>query len=57
MAAAPKPEPHALESRYFTESRLMQREVEVVVGGIDKYGTFYGTVLHPKVGQCVCGFF
>lgn len=47
-SAAPKPEPHALESRYFTESRLLQREVDVVVGGIDKYGTLYGTILHPK---------
>ena len=32
-------------------------EVEVVMGGIYKYGTFYGTVLHPKVGQWGCGFF
>ena len=69
---APKPEPCALESRYFTETRLLHRDVDVVVGGIDKvrkvlspplppthlshppthppiqYGTFYGTILHPK---------
>jgi hypothetical protein len=34
-----KPEPHALESKFFTESRLMHREVDVVIEGIDKYGS------------------
>lgn len=38
-AAEAKPEPFALEARYFTEVRLLQREVDVVVEGIDKYGT------------------
>ena len=47
-AAAPKPEAHALESKYFTETRLLHRDVDVVVGGVDKYGTLYGTILHPK---------
>ena len=47
-AEQPKPEPHAIEARCFTEARLLQREVDVLIGGIDKYGTFYGTILHPK---------
>lgn len=45
---ASKPEPYALESRNFTETRLLHRDVDVVVGGVDKYGTLYGTILHPK---------
>jgi len=47
-AVAPKPEAYALESKYFTETRLLHRDVDVVVGGIDKYGTLYGTIIHPK---------
>jgi hypothetical protein len=31
-----KPDPFALEARFFTESRLLQRDVDVVIGGVDK---------------------
>ncbi len=37
----------AQEAKYFVESRLLNRDVEVVLEGVDKYNNFYGTILHP----------
>ncbi len=40
------PEPLAEEARYFTEIRLLQREVKVVLEGVSGQNLL-GTVLHP----------
>mmetsp|Transcript_10807 Transcript_10807/g.26760 ORF Transcript_10807/g.26760 Transcript_10807/m.26760 type:complete len:884 (-) Transcript_10807:255-2906(-) len=40
-------EPFAHEARYFVESRLLNREVNVLLEGVDKFNNFYGTVQHP----------
>lgn len=43
-----KDEPLSLDSRYFSESRLLHRDLELQFGGVDSYGNFFGKVLHPK---------
>mmetsp|Transcript_28764 Transcript_28764/g.37765 ORF Transcript_28764/g.37765 Transcript_28764/m.37765 type:complete len:904 (+) Transcript_28764:127-2838(+) len=45
---ASEPEPFAREAKHFTEIRLLHREVDVLLEGVDKYGNFYGTVCHPQ---------
>mmetsp|Transcript_2017 Transcript_2017/g.6126 ORF Transcript_2017/g.6126 Transcript_2017/m.6126 type:complete len:896 (-) Transcript_2017:3840-6527(-) len=40
-------EPFAMEAKYFVESRLLNRDVHVMLEGVDKYNNFYGTVKHP----------
>ena len=40
-------EAFALEARYFVESRLLNRDVHVLLEGVDKYNNFYGTIQHP----------
>jgi len=40
--------PFAREARYFVESRLLHRDVQVKLEGLDKNGTLFGTVLHPQ---------
>ena len=43
-----QPEEYAVEAKFFTECRLLNREVDLIVGGIgDKFNTFFGTVEHP----------
>lgn len=39
--------PFAREARYFVETRLLNREVQVSLEGVDKNGNLLGTVLHP----------
>lgn len=39
-------DPFAMEARYFVESRLLNRDVEVLLEGVDKYNNFYGTIQH-----------
>ena len=41
-------DPFALQARLFTELRLLNREVEVLMQGLDRAGNIVGTVLHPK---------
>lgn len=41
------PEPFAEEAKYFVETRLLQREVKVVLEGITGTGNFLGSILHP----------
>ena len=41
-------EPFAVQSRHFTEIRLLNRDVEIVMQGLDRMGNILGTVLHPK---------
>jgi staphylococcal nuclease domain-containing protein 1 len=43
-----KPEPFALQARHFTELRLLNREVEIVMQTLDRTGNVLGSVLHPK---------
>ena len=40
------PEPYAEECKYFTESRLLQRDVQMVLEGVSNQNLL-GTVLHP----------
>lgn len=42
------PEPFAMQARHFTELRLMNREVDIVMQALDRKGNILGTVLHPK---------
>ena len=39
--------PFAREARFFVESRLLQRDVQVSLEGVDKNGCLLGSVLHP----------
>ena len=40
-------DPFAQEAKYFVESRLLNRDVHVLLEGVDKYNNFYGTIQHP----------
>lgn len=40
------PEEFAEEAKYFTESRLLQRDVKIILEGASNQN-FLGTVLHP----------
>ncbi|KAK1933976.1 Ribonuclease TUDOR 1 [Phytophthora citrophthora] len=42
------PAPHAREAKHFTEVRLLHRDVELKLEGVDKYGNLYGSVVHPS---------
>ena len=39
--------PFAREARYFVESRLLNRDVQVSLEGVDKNGSLLGTIVHP----------
>ncbi|XP_070535997.1 staphylococcal nuclease domain-containing protein 1-like [Ptychodera flava] len=41
------PEPYAAEAKFFTESRLLQRDVKVILEGVSNQN-FIGSVLHPN---------
>jgi staphylococcal nuclease domain-containing protein 1 len=45
---SPGPEPFAMQAKHFTESRLLNRDIKVVMQGIDKNGNIFCTVLHPR---------
>lgn len=47
-ASVSKPEPFALQARHFTELRLLNREVQIVMQTLDRTGNVLGSVLHPK---------
>ena len=47
-SSAAKPEPFALQARHFTELRLLNREVQIVMQTLDRTGNVLGSVLHPK---------
>eukprot|EP00730_Choanoeca_flexa_P019685 TRINITY_DN9622_c0_g1_i1.p2 TRINITY_DN9622_c0_g1~~TRINITY_DN9622_c0_g1_i1.p2 ORF type:complete len:879 (+),score=258.12 TRINITY_DN9622_c0_g1_i1:2861-5497(+) len=44
------PEPFAAEAKFYVESRLLQREVSIVLEGVSN-NNFLGTVLHPQGGN------
>lgn len=54
---APKPEaapePFAREAKHFTEVKLLNREVRVVLEGADKYQNLFCSVLYAEEGQPV----
>ena len=39
-------EPFAMEAKYFTESRLLQRDVKIILEGVSNQN-FLGSVIHP----------
>lgn len=44
----PQAEPFAVEAKFFTEARLLNRDVKVRVEDADDYGNIYGSVIHPN---------
>ncbi|EEY67094.1 nuclease, putative [Phytophthora infestans T30-4] len=42
------PAPHAREAKHFSEVRLLHRDVELKLEGVDKYGNLFGSVVHPS---------
>ena len=40
-------EQYAAEAKFFVESRLLQRDVKVILEGVSNTNLFLGTVLHP----------
>merc|ERR1711963_1284685 len=40
-------EPYGLEAHYFTEARLLQREVQIILESVNN-NNFVGTVMHPN---------
>lgn len=44
----PQGEPFALEAKFFTEVRLLNRDVNIRIEDADDYGNVYGTVIHPN---------
>lgn len=46
--AASGPAPYAREAKHFTEMRLLHRDVELKLEGVDKYGNLYGSVVHSS---------
>jgi staphylococcal nuclease domain-containing protein 1 len=46
--AAPQPEPFAREAKWFSESRVLNQEVRVVLEGVDKYNNLFGSVVYSE---------
>ena len=40
-------EPYALEAKFFVESRLLNRDVQLMLEGVDKHANLFGTLIHP----------
>lgn len=40
------PEPFAEQSKYFTESRLLQKDVQIILEGVSNQNLL-GSVIHP----------
>ena len=45
---AAQPEPYAREARFLSESKVLGRDVRVMLEGVDKFGNLFGQV------PCVC---
>uniref|UniRef100_H2ZBR1 Staphylococcal nuclease domain-containing protein n=2 Tax=Ciona savignyi TaxID=51511 RepID=H2ZBR1_CIOSA len=41
-------EPYAAEAKFFVESRLLQRDVKIILEGVSNQNTLLATVLHPN---------
>lgn len=46
--AQPQAEPFALEAKFFTEVRILNRDVKIRIEDADDYGSIFGSVLHPN---------
>ncbi|GLC57824.1 hypothetical protein PLESTB_001270800 [Pleodorina starrii] len=46
IAATSAAEPYSREAKAFTEARVLNRDVKLVLEGVDKYGNLFGTVLY-----------
>ena len=44
---APWHAPYAREARHFTEVRVLHRNLDIKLEGLDKYGNFFGSLVHP----------
>lgn len=42
------PQPHSREAKHFTETRLLHRDVDLKLEGVDKFGNLYGSVVHKS---------
>ncbi|CEG35517.1 staphylococcal nuclease domain-containing protein 1-like isoform x1 [Plasmopara halstedii] len=42
------PAPHAREAKHFSEVRLLHRDVELKLEGVDKFGNLFGSIVHPS---------
>lgn len=52
------PEPFMEEAKFFTESRLLQKDVKIILEGVSNQNLL-GTVMHPvstdsRIGMVVC---
>jgi staphylococcal nuclease domain-containing protein 1 len=50
-AAGPQPEPFAREAKWFSEQRALNREVRIVLDGVDKYQNLFGSVMYPEADK------
>eukprot|EP00252_Welwitschia_mirabilis_P024927 TRINITY_DN7610_c0_g1_i1.p1 TRINITY_DN7610_c0_g1~~TRINITY_DN7610_c0_g1_i1.p1 ORF type:complete len:993 (+),score=268.32 TRINITY_DN7610_c0_g1_i1:311-3289(+) len=47
VAGEVQPDPFAREAKHFTEIRVLNREIRIVLEGCDKYGNLVGSVFYP----------
>ncbi|PNG99128.1 hypothetical protein TSOC_015137, partial [Tetrabaena socialis] len=46
IAASSAAEPYSREAKAFVEARVLNRDVKLVLEGVDKYGNLFGSVLY-----------
>jgi staphylococcal nuclease domain-containing protein 1 len=44
---AARPAPYAKEAKHFVELRVWHRHLDLQLEGVDKFGNFFGTLVHP----------
>lgn len=44
-----QPEPYAREAKYLSESKVLGRDVRVMLEGVDKWGKLFGQVTTPPL--------
>mmetsp|Transcript_31827 Transcript_31827/g.38496 ORF Transcript_31827/g.38496 Transcript_31827/m.38496 type:complete len:905 (-) Transcript_31827:461-3175(-) len=52
-AAEPTPEPHAREAKFFSETKVLHREIRIVLANVDKFGNLFGELYHAEGGEPV----
>ena len=45
------PQPFAMEAKHFSELAVLNREVRVLLQGVDKHENLIGSVMYPSAGQ------
>ena len=45
------PQPFAMEAKHFSEMATLNREVRVVLQGVDKHQNLIGSVMYPSASQ------